>query len=744
MKKIKQLFSMALCLVMLLSLVGCSSTAKESDADGDTGSGSGKVYVPEYQEIDDEIGDVLVSGNMLYGTIWSYDEETMESSYQMARWDLNTMEKEDIPYDMGRGYVVRMSIAADGSLALLMNSYREESGNYEYELVTLDENSAVKSRIPMNDLISSYSTDPEWGVYPQYMTIDQEGNIYLYLSGSEDKLVVTDSEGNRLFDLSMDSWANGMTAGKDGTVYVLVHNYSENGGEYCLQAVDTEKKAWGESYTGIPEGTGSTNLAVEDETHVLVSSGDVLYRYDLTTQTAEQVLNWLDCDVNSNYIRSFGVVNDGRIVVLNYSYGSGGGYELVMLSAVDASEVTEKTVLTFGTLSLDYDIREEIIKFNKTNDSYRIEVKDYSTSSGSGYDYQAGINAFNADLAAGNVPDLIDLSSSSLNFSNYAGKGVFADLNTFLDNDSEISREDLMANPLKIYEVDGKQYAIPLTFGVFTLVGRTSVLHGKTGWTVQDVQEILAEQPEGTMFMANCTRDFMMYVMVAYQLDHYIDWANGTCSFDGQEFIDVLNFIGTFPSDDEMEYEGVYSQIQGGKVLVSEMSVDSVGWFQAILAMFDNDDVTCIGYPTADGSNGSLLIANTPLAISASSKNQEGAWEFIRMLLSEEYQDTLSWNFPIRQSSLDKMLAATMTEEYAGNGFAWNDFEYETVPATQEQIDMLRELFDIANGTSMSTDTAITDIISEEAAAFFSGQKTAEAVAEIIQSRVSIYVSENY
>lgn len=236
----------------------------------------------------------------------------------------------------------------------------------------------------------------------------------------------------------------------------------------------------------------------------------------------------------------------------------------------------------------------------------------------------------------------------------------------------------------------------------------------------------------------------MMYVMVAYQLDHYIDWANGTCSFDGQEFIDVLNFIGTFPSDDEMEYEGVYSQIQGGKVLVSEMSVDSVGWFQAILAMFDNDDVTCIGYPTADGSNGSLLIANTPLAISASSKNQEGAWEFIRMLLSEEYQDTLSWNFPIRQSSLDKMLAATMTEEYAGNGFAWNDFEYETVPATQEQIDMLRELFDIANGTSMSTDTAITDIISEEAAAFFSGQKTAEAVAEIIQSRVSIYVSENY
>jgi hypothetical protein len=58
-------------------------------------------------------------------------------------------------------------------------------------------------------------------------------------------------------------------------------------------------------------------------------------------------------------------------------------------------------------------------------------------------------------------------------------------------------------------------------------------------------------------------------------------------------------------------------------------------------------------------------------------------------------------------------------------------------------MDQLREIIDMAKPSNQSTDDNITDIISEEAQAYFDGQKTAEAVAEIIQSRVAIYVSEN-
>jgi hypothetical protein len=89
------------------------------------------------------------------------------------------------------------------------------------------------------------------------------------------------------------------------------------------------------------------------------------------------------------------------------------------------------------------------------------------------------------------------------------------------------------------------------------------------------------------------------------------------------------------------------------------------------------------------------------------------------------------------------MLDEYMTDKYEGNGYGYDDFDYEMVPATREQMDQLREIIDMAKPSNQSTDDNITDIISEEAQAYFDGQKTAEAVAEIIQSRVAIYVSEN-
>jgi ABC-type glycerol-3-phosphate transport system substrate-binding protein len=195
--------------------------------------------------------------------------------------------------------------------------------------------------------------------------------------------------------------------------------------------------------------------------------------------------------------------------------------------------------------------------------------------------------------------------------------------------------------------------------------------------------------------------------------------------------------------DYDYDEEGTYSAIHNNRALVTDLNIESPGWFLVTLAMYDNDDVTCIGYPTADGSNGSILSSNDSLAITASSKNQEGAWEFIKYVTMGEYQTGLNWGYPILQTAFDNMLDEYMTDKYEGNGYGYDDFDYELVPATKEQMDQLREIIDMAKPSNQSTDDNITDIISEEAQAYFDGQKTAEAVAEIIQSRVAIYVSEN-
>ena len=79
-------------------------------------------------------------------------------------------------------------------------------------------------------------------------------------------------------------------------------------------------------------------------------------------------------------------------------------------------------------------------------------------------------------------------------------------------------------------------------------------------------------------------------------------------------------------------------------------------------------------------------------------------------------------------------------------GYDMGGYRFETHVPTQEEIDQVLEIIRsgkrIKYGLSADEET-LRNIISEEAEAFFQGQKTVDEVAEIIQRRVSIYVSEN-
>jgi hypothetical protein len=67
--------------------------------------------------------------------------------------------------------------------------------------------------------------------------------------------------------------------------------------------------------------------------------------------------------------------------------------------------------------------------------------------------------------------------------------------------------------------------------------------------------------------------------------------------------------------------------------------------------------------------------------------------------------------------------------------------QYTVEPVTQAQLDELKEYI---NGASISGnyDTDIIDIITEEAAAYYSGDKSVEEVTKLIQNRVTIYLGE--
>ena len=76
-----------------------------------------------------------------------------------------------------------------------------------------------------------------------------------------------------------------------------------------------------------------------------------------------------------------------------------------------------------------------------------------------------------------------------------------------------------------------------------------------------------------------------------------------------------------------------------------------------------------------------------------------------------------------------------------GNGL-YDDVQVEIKALTEEQAQTIRDIVYGAT-TEASYDSQLLNIITEEAAYYFGGEKSSSEVAGIIQSRAQLYIDEN-
>lgn len=158
-----------------------------------------------------------------------------------------------------------------------------------------------------------------------------------------------------------------------------------------------------------------------------------------------------------------------------------------------------------------------------------------------------------------------------------------------------------------------------------------------------------------------------------------------------------------------------------------------------------------MGEPTAAGTGPVFNIINS-VAVSASSKNKEGAVEFIKLLLSEDMQLAYSktgFSMPVNIFSYEKS-SKTMIGMYnverdklIEKGFSAQDllnlgFAYAI---SQDEVKNFEDIIK-TGGTVYRYDPAVLVIMREEMPAYFKGQKSLDQVIVIINSRVKTYLSE--
>ena len=547
---------------------------------------------------------------------------------------------------------------------------------------------------------------------------------------------------------------------------------SNPGGGTYFRAIN-EDLTWGEEYK-LPQGAWEV-MPGDDVYDIYYSTNGKIFGYNFESQKSEKVVDWLESDVDSNNLGTYSILPDGRVVAFSTIWDNTAQRqhtEMVVLTRVDASTVTEKTVITLACLNLDWDLRTSIVNYNKTNEQYRIVVRDYSEYAADG-DYDGAITKFNAELIGGNVPDIF--MCDSLPIKKYAARGYLADLYELMETGSGIQRSELVPELLSAMETDGKLYQIPVTFGVMTAFALSKIVGDYDTWTIADLQDAMTKLPEdASVFGVGMTKDQILQGLLSRNISAYVDWQTGSCSFDSQGFIDLLKFAATFPDEFDWEtyyqdeganeYESPAATMQKGKQLLMPLSIYSLDDF--IYQCYPvRNDISFVGFPSEDGSLRSSFGLQMPMAVSASSEHKDAAWSFISSVIRNRLEEQYYWGLPVLQTAFDKAVERVSTEQLIrdeeGNTVDWDEdgepdkqqiggyesYEngsYEWIPIYSLDETSVNMILDLIRSTTavMDFDTEIMKIIMDDTGAFFAGDATAEDTARMIQSRVNLYVQE--
>ena len=632
--------------------------------------------------------------------------------------------------------------------------YNYFQGSSTFYLRTLDRTGAELSCAEL-DVSGSDS-----GFYVSRFLVDEAGNAIVT---SDSKLAAFATDGSLAYEIPVDGYIYSAVKLRDGRIGVLTMDTSSY--DFRLNVLDSEAGSF--DGTGYAMPTDAYDLIDGGGDYDLYyTSGVNFYGYSIETETADKLFNWISCDVDSNSLGLVSVAEDGTISGFSASDNEKTGtYDLdyVTVAKVPYDSVPHKTSLSMAVMYMDTNTQAAVINFNRTNDQYRIDVTDYSEYNTQD-DYSAGLTKLNTEIMAGNMPDILALDTQTP-YRQYAAKGLLEDLYPYIDADSELDRSDYFQNVFSALEVNGGLYTACAGFGILTAVGATSVVGDTPGWTYDEYYEALATMPEGCEgFDYGYDRNSLLTMCLALDMDDYVDWSTGKCSFDSEDFVKLLEFANQDKRDfdyENAEYsdeDSTANRVREGKQMLAVTSFFSADYMYNDFSRIFGAPVTIKGFPTMHGV-GNMISPVDSYAMSSTCEHKDAAWQFIRTFLTEDYQSG-SYYLPTNMKQFEKQLEESMIVEYQqdpnGNYLLDENGEripvskgmvsdgvntYEIYATTQEQADQLRQAVKDATKL-MNYDMSIVNIVTEQAAAYFSGQKSAEEVAKLIQSKANIYINE--
>lgn len=426
--------------------------------------------------------------------------------------------------------------------------------------------------------------------------------------------------------------------------------------------------------------------------------------YDFDTNATTEILRW-NYKVEST--KSFGPSCrlSNNVFVCSFT-----DRDALLLTGLKQVPYTERSIVNVALIGVSDFVLEE---FNSENTKYECQATEYSENE---------IDQFLVDMSLGNAPDLV-ISKSNLKI----GPNMYENLFEYIDSDPDLSRDGFIPHYLDALSEEGKLPQIWDQVAICTLVARQSDVGNGYGLWPEDYNSIVDENPDYyAVFQSFMSKTNLLEWIARIGISTFVDFENPSCNFNNEQFQSLLEWCREMGDDIvEGSDQPVYDI---SETLLSFEYITSLMRLESLLNIY-REPISFVGFPNgAEGYSYYTISGDTygkSMAIPQNSSNKEGAWEFIKWQLSFNHQVELGKyaNIPVNAQALQHKAESELSNE---------------------SKNFLADLLSKVCYAEKLNDNALINIIVDSGQGFIYGDKTIEDTVDIIQSRSSIYVAEQY
>lgn len=470
----------------------------------------------------------------------------------------------------------------------------------------------------------------------------------------------------------------------------------------------------------------SFEIIAEKDNQCLIKNDEKLYSFDTEDRILKELFTWSEQGISGEEITLVYRNNNGEIEGFLADALNRKVSKICWKDNVENN--THRQELLLGCIRGKEEVATAVARFNRENQEYTVIIQDYSRENLS-ID-EAETNMYK-EILAGNGPDIIWINPENVDYRELEHNGVLEDLCPYLIKSTELNEEDFIKNLLESMKSREGLFLLPTNFAVDTIICREDKIGAKSGWSMEQLVQMREEKKDEKMFPYMNRENFLEFYIC-----YGMDIENG--EWDKNEFISALRMSETFPQI--VEYDGDFGIYASGEVVADTAILYDMETYLFEKALW-HTDIVCKGYPGVEG-NGSVLIPINCWSISERSSYKEGAWKFIEKQFLDSLQEEGAMNrsFSSLKKVWDNQLESALGNDII-NSYEMDGVQIDVTEASEEDLQTVRELVE-GSSVIYSKDTELINIINEEVQSYFEKQKTAEEVADIVESRINIYINE--